>query len=204
MNRIYKYHKFIGIVMFLPFLIWGFTALVFYIKPGYNKAYEQLKIKTYPIEKEIVIGKNIGAGEVKILRTILGYHLLLKNDESTSHLNALTLTNYTEPSFDSLKLLIDDALSIDPERYGKVIKYESGYFLTNTGIRINFDWNTLSIYQYGKDTEIIDTIYKLHYLQFTGIKSIDEIIGAVGIFLILLLAILGLLMAFKSKNNSSV
>ena len=53
------------------------------------------------------------------------------------------------------------------------------------------DWGRLALSQSGKDTDRIDTIYKIHYLQWTGIKSMDQVLGALGILLVLALSALG-------------
>jgi len=49
----YRLHKIIGLVLILPMLGWTFTGLIFFIKPGYKGAYEQLALKTYPLEKNL-------------------------------------------------------------------------------------------------------------------------------------------------------
>ena len=37
-------HKIIGVVLLLPLLGWAATGAIFFIKPGYAGAYEQLAI----------------------------------------------------------------------------------------------------------------------------------------------------------------
>jgi hypothetical protein len=34
-------------------------------------------------------------------------------------------------------------------------------------------------------------LYRIHYLQWTGIKSVDQVLGVVGILLIVALSLLG-------------
>lgn len=183
--------------MFLPFLIWGISALVFFIKPGYSKAFEQLKIKTYPLEKQISIPAYIETGKVTVLRTVIGYHILFEANNKPFHLNGLTFEEFAIPNRDSLWLLINDALSYDKARYGKIKLQRGNEFITDTGVKIKFDWKRLTLFQQGSDTRTINFIYKLHYLQFTGNKNIDAAIGIAGIALILTLAILGIFIAFK-------
>ena len=112
-------HRVIGLVMLLPMTGWAITGAVFFLKPGYQGAYEILPVKTY-------------------------------------------------------------LLSIEGEK-----------ITTDTGVKIEMDWNRLALSQRGKDTDRIDTLYKIHYLQWTGVKSVDNIIGALGIVLVLALSGLG-------------
>jgi uncharacterized iron-regulated membrane protein len=60
----------------------------------------------------------------------------------------------------------------------------------------------MSLYQQGKDTDFINQMYKIHYLQWTGIKSIDKVLGIIGLILVLLLAFLGLRMSIAYKKDT--
>jgi hypothetical protein len=68
---------------------------------------------------------------------------------------------------------------------------------TNTGVELTLDWNSMSLQQRGMDTNRIDRLYKIHYLQWTGIKSLDRVLGFIGIFLIMTLSVLGAWIAFR-------
>jgi hypothetical protein len=59
------------------------------------------------------------------------------------------------------------------------------------------DWNKLSLFQRGKDTDRIDLLYKIHYLQWTGIKPLDKVLGMLGILLVLALSALGARLLFS-------
>jgi hypothetical protein len=56
----------------------------------------------------------------------------------------------------------------------------------------------MSLQQRGKDTDRIDLLYKIHYLQWTGVKSVDRVVGFVGLMFVLTLTTLGAWLAFKS------
>jgi hypothetical protein len=49
----------------------------------------------------------------------------------------------------------------------------------------------LSLSQRGRDTDRIDWFYKVHYLQWTGIAAIDDVLGLTGLSLIVVLSVLG-------------
>ena len=82
-------------------------------------------------------------------------------------------------------------------RYGDVATVNGTKVITNTGVEVTLDWNRMSLQQKGKDTDRIDLLYKIHYLQWTGVKSVDRIVGLVGISLVLVLSFLGAWLAFK-------
>ena len=68
--------------------------------------------------------------------------------------------------------------------------------VADTGIRIDLDWNRLTLSQRGADTDRIDALYKIHYLQWTGMKSVDQVLGALGILLVVALSVLGVRLFF--------
>ena len=67
-------HRIIGIVLLLPLLGWAITGAFFFIKPGYDGAYEVLAVKTYPLEGGEVVRPQAGWREARMVRTILGAH----------------------------------------------------------------------------------------------------------------------------------
>jgi hypothetical protein len=73
----------------------------------------------------------------------------------------------------------------------------SGTIRTDTGVEVTLDWNRLSLQQHGADTDRIDRLYKIHYLQWTGQKSVDKILGLAGLTLLVVLSILGAQLAFR-------
>jgi hypothetical protein len=68
---------------------------------------------------------------------------------------------------------------------------------TDTGVRVELDWSRLSLTQSGKDTDRIDTLYKIHYLQWTGVNAVDKVLGGLGILLVLVLSLLGARLFFS-------
>ena len=51
-------HKIIGLLLFVPLVIWAMTGAVFLIKPGYEQAYEKLVVKTYPLNRAVKLEPN--------------------------------------------------------------------------------------------------------------------------------------------------
>jgi hypothetical protein len=90
-----------------------------------------------------------------------------------------------------VQLLILDAIKSDPERYGKQVRKTEQGFVTDTGVTIQLDWDSLTLSQQGKDTELINNLYKAHYLQWTGQKTLDQILGVLGLVLLMFSTALG-------------
>jgi len=194
-----RLHRIIGIIMILPFFAWAVTGFIFFVKPGYGGAYEILQPKAYPLDKDVSINPDPQWLEFRFLRTTLGDHLLVKTAEGWQHLDSATLAPRSAPSDQEIRALVQDAISVNPNRYGQIVDISASRITTDTGIRITLDWNRLSLSQRGPDTDQIDMLYRIHYLQWTGLAVIDRVIGITGIVLILILSAVGLKL-FLSKT----
>ena len=192
-----RLHKLIGLTLLLPFLGWVVTAFIFYFKPGYDQAYESLHFKTYPLENVSILPGNPQWQEIRYFRTILGNHLCVRTGDAWVQLDPVTLEVRPAATEVELRTLLIDALSVNPERYGSIAVMSEEGVITTTGVRITVDWGRMNLYQRGADTDLIDFLYRVHYLQWTGIETIDKILGPLGLLLILILSILGIKLALK-------
>ncbi|MFN0111494.1 MAG: PepSY domain-containing protein [Blastocatellia bacterium] len=193
-----KLHRFIGLVMLLPFFGWAITGFIFFVKPGYDGAYELLQPKTYAMDEgNVVLKADPSWLEFRCFKTILGNHLIVRTAQGWQHLDPATLSAKPKPIEDEIKRLLLDAFSANPERYGQVSAIEGVTVTTTTNVRVALNWNRLSLQQTGKDTDRIDWLYKIHYLQWTGVKWLDKILGMLGLALIVTLSILGLILQRK-------
>ena len=68
---------------------------------------------------------------------------------------------------------------------------------TDTGVKVSIDWNSMSLQQRGRDTDRIDLLYKIHYLEWTGVKIVDRVLGLTGLILVMVLTTLGAWLAFR-------
>jgi hypothetical protein len=184
-------HRIAGLVMLLPLIGWALTGAFFFLKPGYAGAYELLQVKTYPLEARLELKTDPSWLEVRLQKTILGEHLLARASRGWVHIDARTFEPKPEPSQDEIRTLVTDAFSANPGRYGRVASIEGNNITTDTGVRVMLDWNRLALSQRGNDTNRIDTLYKIHYLQWTGLAGVDKVLGALGILLTLALSLLG-------------
>ncbi len=183
--------------MLLPLTGWAITGAVFFLKPGYQGAYEMLPVKTYPLEASIALETDPSWLEVRFVKTILGEHLLAWVPQGWLHLEPRSQQPRPQPSPDDIRTLVSDAFSANPARYGQIASIEDDKITTDTGVSIEMDWNRLALSQRGKDTDRIDTLYRIHYLQWTGVKSLDNVLGALGIILVLGLSGLGARLFFS-------
>jgi uncharacterized iron-regulated membrane protein len=190
-------HRVIGIILLIPLVGWAITGLVFFIKPGYTGAYEVLTPKFYPINNQVLISENPNWLEVRYLRTILGDHLLVRTESGWMNLNPNDKRPRSAATDDETRRLVQDAFSMNPKRYGQIVSVNGNTVTTDTGVVVTIDWNRMSLQQTGKDTKWIDSLYRIHYLQWTGVRSIDRVVGLTGITLVLILTGLGASLAFR-------
>jgi len=176
----------------LPMLGWTFTGLIFFIKPGYKGAYEQLALKTYPLEKTFTLPASSTWEEARLLRTMLGYHLLVKAEGKTMHLDPISLQPKTAPSNAQYTSLLQDAFTRNQARYGEVVSIDAGVATTSTGVEVTLDWNSMRLRQKGRDTKLIKLMYQIHYLQWTPFKGVNQIVGIIGLLLLITLTLCGI------------
>ena len=192
-----RFHRLLGVIMLLPLVGWAVTGAIFSIKPGYDAAYEPLPLKTYPLVAPIAVDPDPAWLEVRYLRTILGDHLLVRTAEGWQHLDPQSRSQKPGPTEAEIRALLTDAFSTNPARYGRIVSISESTATTDTGVRVTLSWNRLALSQRGLDTDRIDTFYRIHYLQWTGVAAIDRVLGLAGLALVLLLSALGLRLFFR-------
>ncbi len=66
-----RIHKYVGLTMLIPMIGWVLTGIVFFVKPGYEGAYEIINLKTYPLEHGISIPSGENWDELRLIRSIV-------------------------------------------------------------------------------------------------------------------------------------
>ena len=186
-----RLHRLAGLVLLLPMLGWAGTGAIFFLKPGYDDAYSSLTVKTYPLEAPLAVKVPPDWLEVRYLRTVLGPHLLARTATGWNQFDPVTLASRQAPGESDVRVLLREAIADNPVRYGTIDAIDGTNATTTTGARLNLDWNQLSLSQRGRDTDRIDWFYKVHYLQWTGIATIDDVLGLTGLSFIVVLSVLG-------------
>jgi hypothetical protein len=194
-------HKILGIILLIPLLGWSLTGIVFLVQPGYEGAYERIALKTYPLEREFHVKRAGNWHESRMVRSVLGYHLLVNDGDTWWHLDPSTLEVKSLPASAEVERLVVDALAFNTSRYGNVVSVSADKIYTDTGVEITLDWPTLTLHQVGSDTRLINTLYKAHYLQWLGVPLANTILGALGIVLLFFLVVLGILSFIKSLQQ---
>jgi hypothetical protein len=195
-----KIHTLIGLILIIPMLGWTFTGLMFFIKPGYKAAYEQLTLKTYPLDKSFTIPSSQAWQEVKLIKSILGYHLLVQSADKIEHLDPVSFKVKPFPTSLEYQYLLEDAISKNKERYGNVVNITGAHAKTIHGIDIKLDWNNFKLSQKGSDTKLINLLYKIHYLQWSPFKGLNQVLGMVGLLLLITLTLMGIKLYIESKK----
>jgi hypothetical protein len=165
--------------------------VIFFTKPGYQAAYQSLTLKTYPLAHTLTIKPNEDWQEVRLLHTVLGHHLIVKHENTSHHLDPITFEPWPVPNEQQLINLVSDATTRDQARYGDIMRVDGNKFITNTGVEISLNWQTLTLRQSGEDTRLINLLYKIHYLQWTPYSGLNKVLGIVGLMLLLGLTVLG-------------
>jgi hypothetical protein len=198
--KIQKLHKYVGLALLLPFLGWILTGVVFLIKPGYAAAYERLHPKFYPLEEVIEFQPSPDWQAIQIKKTVLGKHLLVMQDGSWLQLDWHSLEPLPRPSDTEIMRLLQDAVAQNAERYGVVESVAENVFETSTGVELTLDWHSLTIQQRGRDTRFIGALYKIHYLQWSGLKTVDLVLGVLGLFALLIVVVCGVVLWRRPKH----
>ena len=194
-----KQHRLLGGILLLPFIAWSLTGVFFLVRPAYEQAYSVLSPKTYSAD-QINISAQPEWQEVRLLKTVLGLHLLVKQEGGWQQLDPDSLEVRATPVESDVVSFVEDAISQDTLRYGELLPGESDPFRTSTGVTIAVNWDSLSLYQQGLDTRWIDRIYRIHYLQWTGIAFLDTILGVAGLLLLLLMTATGSVMLLRREE----
>lgn len=198
-----RQHRLTGIMLLLPFVAWSLTGVFFLVRPGYDEAYQRVPVWQYPLPDPVSLVIDPAWREVRMFRSILGDHLLVQTEAGWQHLKLQSTEQWEQPDEEELAHLLEDAFQFNPDRYGNVVSVDGSSARTDTGVRLQVDWNTLSISQNGRDSRWIDRIYSIHYLEWTGIEILDRILGLSGLGLLLYMTWTGWVMAFGRGISSN-
>lgn len=170
------------------------TGLVFLIKPGYSDAYGLIEVPTTSFDQSVDFTPPASSKEVRLLRTVAGIHILVRNEVGWQQWDEDC--DCARPEDDEIaRALVASAISVNPERYGSIEQQTGMQFGTTTGVRLSLDWGSLRLRQRGSDTDLIDALYRLHYVQWTGVSFLDRAIVLLALSLLLFLVFVGLRLA---------
>ncbi|MEP4149180.1 MAG: PepSY domain-containing protein [Halioglobus sp.] len=197
-----KLHKWLGIFLLLPLMGWCITGAIFLFQPGYGDAYTKLLPRYYPMSTLSMPSGREEWLEVRLVQTVLGPHVLARTEDGWLQYDVDTMAVRERPSFADIERLLKDAISADKNRYGDSLKVSANDYVTETGVQLKIDWNTLDIEQYGEDRALIDKLYNIHYLRWTGSRPVDNVIAVLGLCGLVLTSVLGATLLFRHRGAS--
>ncbi len=197
-----KVHKWLGVFLLCPVIGWCITGAIFLFQPGYGDAYTRLAPRYYPMNTLSMPSALDEWLEVRQVQTILGTHVLARTEDGWQQYDVDTMEVRNRPSSSDIEKLLKDAMSVDKNRYGDRLEVSANGYVTGTGVQLKLDWNNLSIEQYGEDRALIDKLYNIHYLRWTGNRAADNVIAVLGLCGLVLTSVLGVTLLFRHRGAS--
>lgn len=201
-----RVHRYLALVLVVPLIVWSVTGLLFHLKPGWSRAYDMLDDER-PLENAHVVPLSTvavdGVQRLELFGTALGPLYRISTKDGTTLVDATTGAKRSPLSEADAKTLALDAVAHSREKagYGDIARTE----VRDDVVRLTFSKGPIvevgrtdaRIRQHGADTARIDWLYRIHYLQWTGMKTFDKVLAIVGLLLIWLVMIPGLVLAWR-------
>jgi hypothetical protein len=205
-------HRVLGVVLVLPLLLWTVTGLVFLVKPGWSGAYEALSaFDERPVDLGgLVPPARLGepqATRIDLVSTAIGpvYRMTLPGGETriVEASSGVALSPLTPQAGERIALDAASRASAR-ERYGtvKAVREEASAIAVDFegGATVSVGRTDLALSQSGSDTALIDALYRMHYLQWTGVAALDRTLELAAIGGTWGLAALGLLLLRRPRG----
>lgn len=174
-------HRWCAIVLVALLVVWSVSGLLFHLKPGWDRAYDLLSAERSKTE---TLDTAIGP--------LIRHHSVLVDAAGVPR----ALTD------DDAKVLVADAVARSPyaAAYGAVTRVshdEKSIRLDYTHATVTVDRTSARMSQRGADTDRIDWLYRIHYLQWTGNTAIDRVLAIAGLLLIWAVMIPGVVLFMR-------
>lgn len=207
-----RVHRWLAIVLAVLLVVWSLTGLLFHLKPGWGRAYDMLSVERHdrPLALETLqpvaaIHTVDGAPIIKLelFDSAKGPLYRARTQTGSALFDARTGTQLLLSQEDAW-LLATDAISRSSERaaYGEPAETS----VTNDTIKLVMSGgpvllvgrNDARISQRGSDTDRIDWLYRIHYLQWTGNHTVDRVLAIAGLLLIWAVMIPGIVLFVRA------
>jgi len=222
-----RLHRWLAIVLVLPLVVWSVTGLLFHLKPGWARAYDMLSDER-PLEAPVHSSAAAPAAvsitapavsldalaaaaggpvqRVELFGSALGPLYRVTVADVPVLLDA-SLHRRSPLSLEDARALAADAVARSTHRaaYGAIgaARIEgSNVRVAFAGADVDVDRASGSISQRGRDTDRIDWLYRLHYLSWTGNRTLDRVLAVVGLVLIWLVMIPGLVLFVRGRRRA--
>jgi len=223
-----RLHRWLAIVLVLPLVVWSVTGLLFHLKPGWARAYDMLSDER-PLEPQAhgsgatpaavsidapaavsidVLAAAAGGPiqRVELFGSALGPLYRVTVADAPVLLDA-SMQRRSPLSLEDARALAADAVAHSAHRdaYGAIGTARiagPNVRVAFAGADVDVDRASGSISQRGRDTDRIDWLYRLHYLSWTGNRTLDRVLAVVGLALIWLVMIPGLVLFVRGRRRS--
>ncbi|MBA3462670.1 MAG: PepSY domain-containing protein [Deltaproteobacteria bacterium] len=189
-----KAHRWLAILLVVLLAVWSVTGLLFHLKPGWSRAYDMLSAERRgPLQPSKLVALSTVGDDItglELIDTALGPIYRVSTSQGTSLVDATTGAKKSPLSLADARTLVADAISRSSHAatYGELETADLGdskvAIACSGGRTIEISRNDGRISQRGRDTDRIDWLYRIHYLQWTGNKTFDRAFSIFGLALI--------------------
>ncbi len=211
-------HRVLGLVLLIPFLLWTATGLMFLLKPGWTPAYEMLDafLPTSldlgavlpPTEALRQAGVEEAPVRVELVQTALGPTYRVRFSAGASALVDARSGRLQSPLSEAQARAIAESAAAKAtarDRFGAVLRSRTVGDAVEVefkgGAVVTVGRSDLSVSQRGPDTDRIDALYRVHYLQWTGHKTLDRALAIFAIAATWGLSIVGTVLFFSRPRR---
>jgi uncharacterized iron-regulated membrane protein len=199
-----KAHRWLAVLLVVLLAVWSVTGLLFHLKPGWDRAYDMLSAERggplHPAQlvAPATVGDDITG--LELIDTALGPLYRVTNAAGSFLVDASTGTRRSPLSEADARTLALDAVSRSKHQvaYGQVgsvtSREDAVVLVFSGGATVEVSRADARMSQRGHDTDRIDWLYRIHYLQWTGNKTIDRAFAMFGLALIWAVVIPGLVL----------
>jgi len=213
-----RVHRWLAIVLVVPLVVWSITGLLFHLKPGWDRAYDQLGAERtggalHPgaVTPLATIEASLGATtitRIELFDTVLGPLYRVTTASGAQLFDATTGRPRSPLSTEDARSLAVDAVARSRHRadYGDPLDAKA----VDDTIRVRFAGGpTVDIgrsdarmSQRGPDTDRIDWLYRIHYVQWTGNHMLDRALGLVALILIWAVFVPGIVLFVRRMRGA--
>lgn len=212
-----RVHRWLAIVLVALLVAWSITGLLFHLKPGWARAYDMLSVerrdRALPIDELQplpAVQPSTGSGSlqrIELFDTALGPLYRVRTSAGTELVDARTGERRSPLGEVDVRTLAADAVarSAHGAGYGELVDVVLGEQVArvrfSTGAVVEVGRHDARLSQRGPDTDRIDWLYRMHYLQWTGNKAVDRVLAVVGLVLIWAVMIPGLVLFVRNLRG---
>lgn len=199
-----KAHRWLAILLVVLLAVWSVTGLLFHLKPGWSRAYDMLSAERGgPLHPGTLAAPSVvgdGVTSFELIDTALGPLYRVTGAGGAALYDAQTGAKRSPLALADAKALALDAVarSAHASEYGPLetadLRGERAVIAFSGGATVEVGLTDARMSQRGGDTDRIDWLYRIHYLQWTGNRSIDKVLAIGGLALIWAVVVPGLVL----------